>query len=383
MNPTIKAALLFIWLTLPLSLNSTDIYHSSGGRVVLHASLNLSIIPWDSKLWNTILLVSAPADREGIHIVSDCTKSESVLYRTGSLNNSTVYIVKLDFPTSCESPVIQIGDSEGVFTDTILRLPFTTVSEIIDMSINTDSQELLSIMRAGSSRSDSATGTTIVQKIERIQTLYRNVDSSLRSDIARDILLDREDTKYISPVAWYILPTRSDRVPGAGRSYRKDTTDGIHHGWDIMAPYGTPVRALSKGKVLRVVDNWKWSEFATMGKWPFSDDDKLRNLDIFRGNQIWLQSMDGNVTFYSHLSKISSTLRVGASVEKWAYLGNIGASGVPEKNYKNIHLHFEIQENPFRKDVKKPSFLDIMRWEYVWEHTRRDQMSEKVRQIFE
>lgn len=351
--------------------------------MVIRANLNPTIIPWDSKLGNTILLVSAPSSAEDIHIVTDCTHNESVLYKTGWLNNSTTYVLEFDFPTTCDSSVIQIGDSNGIFTDTIFRLPLTSISQITDTFMNTDSNKLLSIMRASSPIVDSGTGTTVTEKMKHIQALYQNLSTTLKSHFASEVLHDREDTKYISPVAWYTLPTQNDRIPGSGRPYRKDTTDGIHHGWDIMAPYGTPVRALSKGKVIRVVNNWTWSEFATMGKWPFSDDDKLRNLDIFRGNQIWLQSMDGNVVFYSHLSKISPTITAGTYVEKWEYMGNIGTSGVPEKNYKNVHLHFEIQENPFREDMKNPNFLDIMRWDYAWEHLKRDQIFEKARQLFE
>lgn len=93
--------------------------------------------------------------------------------------------------------------------------------------------------------------------------------------------------------------------------------------------------------------------------------------------------MDGNVTFYSHLSKISPDITVGTHVDKGAYLGNIGTSGVPEKDYQNVHLHFEIQQNPFREDMRHPTHLDIMRWDYVGDHLRVPQVQEKTREIFE
>jgi murein DD-endopeptidase MepM/ murein hydrolase activator NlpD len=75
--------------------------------------------------------------------------------------------------------------------------------------------------------------------------------------------------------------------------------------------------------------------------------------------------MDGNITFYSHLSEIAPNIKIGSHVKRGEYMGKIGTSGVPEKNYKNIHLHFEIQENPFRENMKNPSYLDIMRWNYL------------------
>lgn len=92
--------------------------------------------------------------------------------------------------------------------------------------------------------------------------------------------------------------------------------------------------------------------------------------------------MDGNVTFYSHLSRISPNITVGSYVEAGIYLGNIGISGVPDKNYKNIHLHFEIQENPFHENGEVPTPLDIMRWDYVGENMKRSDIYAKMREIF-
>ena len=149
-----------------------------------------------------------------------------------------------------------------------------------------------------------------------------------------------------------------------------------------MAPLGTPVRSLSKGKIIRIVSNWNWGNFNALKKGTLSRDDKLQNLDIFRGNQIWLQTLDGNVTFYSHLSKISPNVALGSSVEAGTYLGNIGTSGVPDKNYRDVHLHFEIQQNPFLEDRKNPTYLEIMRWNYMGENMKRNEIFAKMRTIF-
>lgn len=224
---------------------------------------------------------------------------------------------------------------------------------------------------------------TIADRLRYLQVVYENLDITLRGDIARDILHDRENTKYRSPVAGYALPTKENRLPGTGRPYRRDTTDGIHHGWDIMAPTGTPVQALSKGKIVRIQNGWKWEDFDRLKRGNLSKDDELLNLDIFRGNQVWLQTMDGNVTFYSHLSKISPDIGVGSHVEAGAYLGNIGTTGVPERNYKDVHLHFEVQQNPFHGDMKHPDNLDIMRWGYAGEHLSIAKVREKTMGIFQ
>lgn len=172
-------------------------------------------------------------------------------------------------------------------------------------------------------------------------------------------------------------------MPGARRPYRIATTDGIHHGWDILAPYGTPVRSLAKGTVINIISDWKWSDFRKLKRGDLSFDDKLMNLNIYRGNQVWLQTEDGNVTFYSHLSKIEPDLAVGSEVGAGTLLGAVGISGVPDKNYRDIHLHFEIQKNPFAEGQKNPTALDIMRWDYLGKNESRTTVMSEMRRFFQ
>lgn len=150
-----------------------------------------------------------------------------------------------------------------------------------------------------------------------------------------------------------------------------------------MAPYGTPVRAIAKGKIIRIINNWSWDDFKKLKKGNLTKDDEAENLNIFRGNQIWLQTMDGNVTFYSHLSAISPEISVGSLVEGGINIGNIGTSGVPDKNYKDVHLHFEIQKNPFIENQKNPDYLDIMRWDYLGENINANKIREVMREKFD
>lgn len=348
----------------------------------IHTNLNSHVIPGDPKLGNTVLVVSAPTSMEGIHTITSCEHTESILYKKPSDDIRTTYVIELRFPASCSTTSISIGDQEHIFTDTSLPLQLKSLSQLEDALINTNSTELLVLMRKESMPSDG-TGMTIVQKLERLKTLYLNLHTVLESDIAARILRDREDTRYISPVVGYGLPSKEVLIPGAGRPYRRDTTDGIHHGWDIMAPFGTPVQSLAEGKIIRIKNNWSWDDFNALKKGNITTDDRLTNLDIFRGNQIWLQTMDGNVTFYSHLSKISENITVGSHVDGGTYLGNIGRSGVPDRNYKNLHLHFEVQQNPFHEDMKRPNYLDIMRWEYAGENMNRAATQKKTRELFQ
>lgn len=382
MNLPLRSTILSVLLTLPLTLHSTDIYTSSQGAVQIRANINPHIVPGDPKLGNTVLVVSAPATQGGIHIATPCEHTESILHKEAKENGTMIYVLQVNFPTACESTDVSIGDWENIFTDTTLHLPIESFSKLENSLINTDSTNLLGIMRAPALPMLEKK-PTIADKLKYLQVVYKNLDVTLQGDIARDILHDRENTKYRSPVAGYTLPSKDNRLPGTGRPYRRDTTDGIHHGWDIMAPIGTPVQALSKGKIVRIQNGWKWEDFDKLKRGTLSKDDELLNLDIFRGNQVWLQTMDGNVTFYSHLSKISPDIVVGSHVEAGTYLGNIGTTGVPEKDYKDVHLHFEVQQNPFREDMKHPVNLDIMRWDYAGEHLSIAEVRERTREMFE
>lgn len=250
-------------LLVPFTLHSTDIYTSSEGKVRILANLNPHIVPGDPKLGNTIFVVSAPIKNEDIHLVTPCKHTESVLYRT-TKNTQTLAVIQVVFPTFCDMPTIRVGDKENIFTDTLFPLQIESRSRLEKSLLGTKSEELLAIMRVQGIPEN--TGSTLQEKLEHLQVKYRNFDSMLRSDIARDILQSRENTKYLSPIRGYEVSKKEKLIPGALRPYRRDTTDGIHHGWDIMAPLGTPIQSLSKGKVIRVVNDWNWNKFRAIKK---------------------------------------------------------------------------------------------------------------------
>ena len=316
---------------------------------------------------------------KSFRIESTCEHKDSLLYRDDSKVES-LSVIQMTFPTSCDSSLIRIGSEEIIFTDTLKTLPMKSLEQLENELINTSSKDLVDMMWYFPEIISTKT-TTVAEKFKLIQSIYTKNAQTKKMNIAREILSDRENLMYISPVAGYGLPSKDILIPGANRGYRIDTTDGIHHGWDIMAPNGTPVQSLGKGIIIRVVDNWKWATFESLIRSDLTLDNRLTNLDIFRGNQVWLQTMDGNVTFYSHLSKISPDIRVGTKVDAGTYLGNIGRTGVPEKNYQNFHLHFEIQENPYQE--KNPTELEIMRWNYVGKDLSKVDIYEKMRKIFQ
>jgi peptidoglycan hydrolase-like protein with peptidoglycan-binding domain len=107
------------------------------------------------------------------------------------------------------------------------------------------------------------------------------------------------------PLAWPVDGPVGDRFGPRGERF--------HAGIDILAQFGTPVRAASAGRVVwaRRRDGW--------------------------GRLVVLAHGDGVRTFYAHLLKIG--VRVGQRVPSGAELGLVGASG----DATGPHLHFEVR----------------------------------------
>ena len=107
----------------------------------------------------------------------------------------------------------------------------------------------------------------------------------------------------------------------------KQVSRGIGHGHtgiDLMAPYGSPIRAPLGGTVIFT------------GVW------------YGYGNMIDIRHENGMVTRYGHLSKFAPGIRPGAVVETGALLGNVGTSG----HAHGAHLHFEVRINGRVMDPK-------------------------------
>lgn len=100
----------------------------------------------------------------------------------------------------------------------------------------------------------------------------------------------------------------------------KTVSRGVGHGHtgiDLMAPYGSPIRAALGGTVI-----FTGTYFAY-------------------GSMIDIRHENGMVTRYGHLSKFAPGIRPGVTVETGTLIGHIGTSG----HANGAHLHFEVRAN--------------------------------------
>lgn len=87
---------------------------------------------------------------------------------------------------------------------------------------------------------------------------------------------------------------------------------GVHRGVDIQVPDGTPVRAMSPGRI------------------------RFAGVQRGYGNVVWIDHGGAVLTVYAHLSAIS--VRTGEAVRGGQTIGSSGSSG----DASGPHLHFEI-----------------------------------------
>lgn len=352
-------------------------------RVV--SSANSEFVLSEPKLRTTLVTVRYPEISGRTYVVvGTCATVSKPVWSSVSPAGIRTEVVPVSVSSECQGKTVtfeisysgsKIPDSGSKIPDSGISFPVVTENELFSELSDLSDENLFLFARnsadasvtasADSKAVISASGATAKDKLEGLAVSYRASALAYRSQKAYALVDARKDLKYVVPVAGKTIPTEYPFIPGSGRPYRKDTTDGIHHGWDLLAPVGTPVRSVGYGEVVRVVSGFAWRDFDRLVKGSaLSNDQKALNLDVFRGNQVWIKTADGNVTFYSHLSVIAPDVAPGKMVVAGEILGNVGITGVPDKNYDMPHLHFEIQKNPHDgSDSKEP--ISVMRWDWL------------------
>lgn len=97
-----------------------------------------------------------------------------------------------------------------------------------------------------------------------------------------------------------------------------------HSGIDLMAPYGSPVRAAAAGTVTYAGRYYAY------------------------GNIVDISHADGSVTRYAHLSRFAPGLQPGSRVTLGQEIGAVGTSG----NAHGAHVHFEVRRDGRAVDPK-------------------------------
>lgn len=240
------------------------------------------ITPMDSGA-SVLLRLDAGSSSE---LKSFCPDTKTVL---DNKNDKTIIRWKLD--GDCPVPVVTYKGVNYILPINGALPPKEALSDI-------SSETLRNTLRA----------STIIKNDYRLSSLrlrefFTNIESVLRA----------RERRFTLPIPGTPLPEKSTHLPNASRPFRSGTTDAIHHGWDFYVSEGTPVKAIEDGTIMHVKRDFTWDEMKHLNHGN-SELEQQENLDIYRGNTVYLKTLSGHVAIYAHLSDIPTNIQVGKKI---------------------------------------------------------------------
>ena len=226
------------------------------------------------------------------------------------------------------------------------------------------------------------TGFIRAQVLDNPGNSPTHVLSTIKAAEIRQPLPANFDVKWVDSLSLLLpcegiqVPKRATRLPNAPRDYRS----GTHRGIDFFANWGTLVRAVADGTVIRADHNYQeipadyrmqlLSASARVGHTP-SDifNSVLLGKAVFLDHGFELIPDFRAISIYAHLSSIDTSITTGAFLKAGQNIGKSGNTGTRESTLgtkKESHLHWEMilqkgnKEIYLGKDVPNPDLYDIL-----------------------
>lgn len=362
----------------------TDLIFSTQIRVNTLISPNIYL--GDKKLSQTVIGYESTTDLKNAQVQSSCALDSRYLWKYNS-----VYYFLVSFTWEvCKDNFLTLHNKGENIPEASQKLNIVSYRDIFNILTDYPTSNIQSFYASLNDvlQKNSMYKTFDTQNIETYMSLrkkQRKYEEALyQAEIVQQILSGRLK-KYISPVIWKDLPRTYSKIPNSGRPYRESYTDGIHHGWDIDWNLWDEIVALDDGMIVRIVNGFQFTDLSRIEYWEnLSYEQELKNLDILRGNQVWLKTTKGEIVFYSHLDNVYDYLEEGDMVERGTPLGTMGSTGVPEEWYDDYHLHFEIQVNPYNpENAGKYNFEDYLKWDWKFKGESFEYILKNQAEIFE
>ena len=166
------------------------------------------------------------------------------------------------------------------------------------------------------------------------------------------ILNDLKSMKLLVPCEDVSVPKQPLLLPNAPRAYRH----GTHRGVDFYVNWGTPIRAVADGVIIRAEHGYK--EMSADFRLDALGDAKILGRtpsDIFEhlllGQAVYIDHgfdlVPGyrTVTIYAHMSHINSSITIGSTVRRGEIIGRSGNTVTKDSTLKKktgAHLHWEM-----------------------------------------
>ncbi len=371
-----KTVLIIVTAILSLSFLTTFSTAIFEADVKLIYKLSNNIYIESDKLNKTLLIFKSSLDLSKATIKSTCNTETKLINKK---NNTFLYEFKIN-DKNCTNSEFYIQTWSWIIYNSNFKLNLISNFNILSVFIDYSSWELQNFKKTldlQNSKLNIFTNFSWSVENDNYWFLKKKrlfEELKYKTYIVEDILNKRKN-KYIIPVPWYNLPTKNlSKIPNAWRPYRNATTDWIHHSWDIDTPFGTKVVSLDDWIIVRIVKNWDKSDFSNLRKWNnLTTEDKMRNLDILRWNQVWIKTMKWEVVMYAHLDKVADSIKEWTTINKWDFVWTIWASWVPEEWYNDFHLDFSICQNPYSQGKAWTyQTVDYMAWpwKYIWKSSK-------------
>ena len=221
----------------------------------------------------------------------------------------------------------------------------------------------------------------------QLSNLAKNSTIAVLSSIKTNIVSESIDISKFDPV-WVDslnlslpcykvpVPKRSMRLPNAPRSYR----NGTHRGVDFFANWGTPVRSVADGVIVRSDQNYEevpadfrenlLQSTTKVGSTP-SDifNSVLLGKSVFIDHGFDLIPGFRTISIYAHLSYIENEVVPGMIIKRGELIGKSGNTGMRESTLgsrSGSHLHWEMilqkgkEEIYLGKDMSNPELYDML-----------------------
>jgi len=352
----------------------------------LESTISPNIYLSDSELNQTIIGYESTVDIRNATIHSTCDTETTFLEKYGP-----VYYFSLKFLwDSCANESIVLKHNAKLITSTASQINIVTSADIFNLLTDHTTRD---IGKQHKKLEKSLQKYKIYEDLKsedigkylsyrKKQRKYQ--ESSYQIDIIENIISGRLK-KYASPVTWKSLSSQFSKIPNSARPYRASYTDGIHHGWDIDGEIWDEIVAIDDGIILRVVRDFQYEDLRQIEySGNLTEEQKLQNLDILRGSQVWLKTTKGEVIFYSHLDMVAENISEGDFITRGDRIGTMGITWVPEKWYDDYHLHFEVQVNPYNsRKAGTYDFLDYMKWDWKFKGESFEYILKNQGEVFE
>ncbi|MDD3145454.1 MAG: M23 family metallopeptidase [Candidatus Gracilibacteria bacterium] len=352
--------------------------YATDDSIQLDLKLTNNIYLDSDNLNNTLFLYKSDYDLKQHKFTSSCSINSKLI---GS--NSKYYLFEVKYlDDNCDDGNISLVSEEKEVVRNE-KINIFSKSKIYNIFLDYNTSDLEKFNMILNNKLEELVNNKTKNRKFKIRKDRKVQEINYIKGIIEHILLKREEN-YVMPVLGKTISDHPSRVPNARRPYRASITDGIHHGWDIYGPLGEETISIDDGLVVRVIRDFQYSDLSKLNRSSnLSDLEKAKNLDIYRGNQVWIKTMKGDIVIYSHLTEVSSNIKEGEIINKGDFVGTTGITGVPDKNYKDYHLHFTVHKNPFDSDkVGNYTIDDYLLWDWYYKGRTISYVLENQNKIF-